>query len=219
MTTNRPASGGEGLGDKVRRFLGGDADPGDEQRTEQGDRRAAEPIDPRVAGPQPPLPPSEYGDVPPNRRPPAGPSPGSGRPGPGRPRPGGPWNPGGPSDPRGPVPDPRAREVDQPAPDGQSPTLRGPALDAMPGGGDPPDPEQAGLLRDSDSLRSQWQQVQGTFVDDPQRAVREAGALVDRALEEIRSALGNSGGDGSSTEDLRVAFQRYRKFFHRLLSA
>lgn len=81
-----------------------------------------------------------------------------------------------------------------------------------------PDPEQAGLLRDSDGLRSQWQQVQTTFVDDPQRAVREAGVLVDRTLEEIRTNLG-SHGDQATTEDLRLAFQRYREFFHRLLSA
>ena len=175
MTTDRPASSGEGLGDKVRRFLGTDADPADEQRAEQGDRWAAGPVDPRGTGPQPPPPPVGSG---------------------------------GPADPRGPV-DPGS--VGFPGSGG--------GMTAPPGGGDLPDPEQAGLLRDSDSLRSQWQQVQGTFVDDPQRAVREAGALVDRTLEEIKSALGSTGGDGSSTEDLRVTFQRYREFFHRLLSA
>ena len=241
MTTDRTASSGEGLGDKVRRFLGADADPADEQ----GDRWAAGHVDPRGAGPQPPPSPGGYGDVPPGQRPPAGSPPGPGGPGgpvgsggPADPR--GPVDPGsggpgGPADPRGPVPDPGARDLDQPAPGGQRSTARDPAPDARPGsvgfpgsgggmtapagGGDLPDPEQAGLLRDSDSLRSQWQQVQGTFVDDPQRAVREAGALVDRTLEEIKSALGSTGGDGSSTEDLRVTFQRYREFFHRLLSA
>lgn len=222
MTTDRPASSGEGLGDKVRRFLGTDADPADEQRAEQGDRWAAGPVDPRGAGPQPPPPPVGSGG-------PADPR------GPVDPGSGGPGGPGGPADPRGPVPDSGERDLDQPAPGGQRSTARDPALDARPGsvgfpgsgggmtapagGGDLPDPEQAGLLRDSDSLRSQWQQVQGTFVDDPQRAVREAGALVDRTLEEIKSALGSTGGDGSSTEDLRVTFQRYREFFHRLLSA
>jgi hypothetical protein len=80
--------------------------------------------------------------------------------------------------------------------------------------------ERVGLLNDPAGLRDEWQQVQGTFVDDPQRAVHEAGVLVDRTLEEIRRnvARGQTG-DPTSTEDLRVSFQRYREFFHRLLSA
>jgi hypothetical protein len=80
--------------------------------------------------------------------------------------------------------------------------------------------ERVGLLNDPAGLRDQWQQVQGTFVDDPQRAVHEASVLVDRTLEEIRQnvARGQTG-DPTSTEDLRVSFQRYREFFHRLLSA
>ncbi len=79
---------------------------------------------------------------------------------------------------------------------------------------------RVGLLNDPAGLRDQWQQVQGTFVDDPQRAVHEASVLVDRTLEEIRQnvARGQTG-DPTSTEDLRVSFQRYREFFHRLLSA
>ncbi len=80
--------------------------------------------------------------------------------------------------------------------------------------------ERIGLLHDPAGLRDQWQQVQGTFVDDPQRAVHEASVLVDRTLEEIRRnvARGQTG-DLTSTEDLRVSFQRYREFFQRLLSA
>lgn len=79
---------------------------------------------------------------------------------------------------------------------------------------------RVGLLNDPAGLRDQWQQVQGTFVDDPARAVHEASVLVDRTLEEIRQnvARGQTG-DPTSTEDLRVSFQRYREFFHRLLSA
>lgn len=77
-----------------------------------------------------------------------------------------------------------------------------------------------GLLNDVVGLREEWQQVQGTFVDDPQRAVREASVLVDRTLEQIRAnvASGHTS-ETMSTEDLRVSFQRYREFFHRLLSA
>jgi hypothetical protein len=77
-----------------------------------------------------------------------------------------------------------------------------------------------GLLTDVAGLRDEWQRVQGTFVDDPQRAVHEASMLVDRTLDEIRANVGSKRpSETMSTEDLRVSFQRYREFFQRLLSA
>lgn len=80
--------------------------------------------------------------------------------------------------------------------------------------------ERVGLLTDPAGLRHQWQQVQGTFVDDPQRAVHEASVLVDRTLREIHGNVSRGQiSDPTSTEDLRVSFQRYREFFQRLLSA
>ncbi|HEY6425310.1 MAG TPA: hypothetical protein VIY28_19130, partial [Pseudonocardiaceae bacterium] len=79
---------------------------------------------------------------------------------------------------------------------------------------------RVGLLNDVAGLRDEWQQVQGTFVDDPQRAVREASMLVDRTLDEIRANVGSAHqSETMSTEDLRVSFQRYREYFQRLLSA
>ena len=79
---------------------------------------------------------------------------------------------------------------------------------------------RVGLLNDVASLRGEWQRVQGTFVDDPQRAVHEASVLIDRTLEEIRANVGSKDpGETTSIEDLRVSFERYREFFERLLSA
>jgi hypothetical protein len=79
---------------------------------------------------------------------------------------------------------------------------------------------RAGLLNDVAGLRDEWQRVQGTFVDDPSRAVHEASVLVDRTLDEIRANVGSGHtSETMSTEDLRVSFQRYREFFQRLLSA
>lgn len=266
MTTDRPADSGEGLGDKVRRFLGSDDDPADGRRAEHGDGTAPTgPDDRRGPDGSPPQapPPGGHGDMPPQQQRPPGPPPGPGGTvgpaGPGGPGPGGPGelrDPVRPVDPRGPgdggdpyprdphrdpqhsapqhrdpqhrdpqpgLPDPH-RPMPEPGdrggpPGGPPPASDGSTTDLRAGGGNLPDPERAGLLRDSDALRSQWQQVQGMFVDDPQRAVHEAGALVDRTLDEMKSTLGVAAGDGSSTEDLRVAFQRYRDFFHRLLSA
>jgi hypothetical protein len=79
---------------------------------------------------------------------------------------------------------------------------------------------RVGLLTNAAGLRDAWQRVQGTFVDDPQGAVREASVLVERTLEEIRVNVTSGHTSGTtSTEELRVSFQRYREFFQRLLSA
>jgi hypothetical protein len=86
----------------------------------------------------------------------------------------------------------------------------------------PPDEtaERVGLLNDPAGLRERWQRVQGTFVDDPRRAVEEASVLVNRTLQEIHENVTRGQvSDPTSTEELRVSFQRYREFFHRLLSA
>jgi hypothetical protein len=80
--------------------------------------------------------------------------------------------------------------------------------------------ERVGLLNDIASLREQWRGIQGAFVDDPQQAVDEAGLLVDRMIDEIRTNVGSARrSESMSTEDLRVSFKRYREFFERLLSA
>jgi hypothetical protein len=50
-----------------------------------------------------------------------------------------------------------------------------------------------------------WRELQGKFVDDPQAAVKEAGALVEKALSDLRTRSENG-----STEELRTAFRRYR---------
>jgi hypothetical protein len=64
-----------------------------------------------------------------------------------------------------------------------------------------------------------WHELQSRFVDDPAAAVRDAGALVEKALTDLRSQLerGNTGGDThGDTEDLRMAFRRYRDLYGSL---
>jgi hypothetical protein len=86
------------------------------------------------------------------------------------------------------------------------------------------------LFSDSDisDLRSRWGNVQAGFVDEPRRAVEEADKLVAAVMKRLaegfaseRSTLEKQWdrGDNVSTEDLRVALQRYRSFFDRLLNA
>ena len=76
-------------------------------------------------------------------------------------------------------------------------------------------------------LRSRWGSVQAGFVDEPRSAVQEADKLVATAVDRItegfareRSSLETQWdrGDEVSTEDLRLALQRYRAFFDRLLN-
>ena len=76
-------------------------------------------------------------------------------------------------------------------------------------------------------LRSRWSEVQTAFVDEPRKAVEQADNLVASAMKRLaevfaeeRSKLEKQWdrGDSVSTEDLRIALQRYRTFFQRLLS-
>jgi hypothetical protein len=75
-------------------------------------------------------------------------------------------------------------------------------------------------------FRSQWSKIQTGFVDEPRRTVEEADKLVASVMQRLaegfakeRSGLEKQWdhGDNVSTEDLRVALQRYRSFFDRLL--
>src|SRR4051794_40950042 len=80
----------------------------------------------------------------------------------------------------------------------------------------------------SGAYSGRWQQIQIAFVDDPRSAVADADALVNDLVAEItnrftqtRQGLETSWarGEHASTEDLRLAFQRYRAFFQRLLNS
>ena len=63
-------------------------------------------------------------------------------------------------------------------------------------------------------------------MDEPRKAVNDADALVGELLDELqkifteqrKSVVHGLDTDQTSTEDLRVAFRRYRSFFDRLLA-
>jgi hypothetical protein len=76
-------------------------------------------------------------------------------------------------------------------------------------------------------FRSKWDQLQIAFVDEPKKAVQEADHLVAQTMKRLAEIFSDerkkmeeqwARGDDVSTEDLRVAFQRYRSFFNRLLA-
>ena len=79
---------------------------------------------------------------------------------------------------------------------------------------------------ESGRLRTRWNEIQGTFVDEPLSAVQQADALVSEMIGKITRAFADELGalesqwkQGSdvSTEDLRMALQHYRSFFKRLV--
>lgn len=76
-------------------------------------------------------------------------------------------------------------------------------------------------------LRSRWDDVQASFVDDPKECVQKADALVEQVVERLTTGFSETRsrleaqwakGEEASTEDLRIALKRYREFFQRLLS-
>ena len=90
-------------------------------------------------------------------------------------------------------------------------------------------PANAALFPENESrdFHKRWTDIQTAFVDEPRQAVERADELVAEVIKRLadsfareRSQLeGQWGrGDNVSTEDLRVALQRYRAFFDRLLN-
>jgi len=76
-------------------------------------------------------------------------------------------------------------------------------------------------------LRRSWEGIQAGFVDEPRHAVEDADHLVASAMKRLAEMFAEERqhlegrwdrGDDVSTEDLRVALQRYRAFFGRLLA-
>lgn len=72
-----------------------------------------------------------------------------------------------------------------------------------------------------------WTDIQARFVDSPREAVEEADGLVAEVIQSLARSFADerSGlerqweqGEDIETEDLRIALQRYRSFFHRLLA-
>jgi hypothetical protein len=76
-------------------------------------------------------------------------------------------------------------------------------------------------------FRSRWDAVQSGFVDDPKEAVRHGDELVAQVMKSLAETFASERAklesqfeqtDQASTENLRLAFRRYRSFFERLLS-
>ena len=76
-------------------------------------------------------------------------------------------------------------------------------------------------------FRTRWSDIQTGFVDSPRSAVERADTLVAETMKRMAESFATERasleaqwdrGDDVTTEDLRIALQRYRAFFDRLLS-
>lgn len=98
-----------------------------------------------------------------------------------------------------------------------------------PAGSDSATADGAPLLPEelSTTFQRRWEEVQTRFVDEPRGAVEDADGLVANLMQQLAQGFAQERerleaqwgrGEDISTEDLRVALQRYRSFFQRLLS-
>jgi molecular chaperone GrpE (heat shock protein) len=80
---------------------------------------------------------------------------------------------------------------------------------------------------EAEEFRTRWMRIQTEFVDEPRKSVEEADELVAITMKRLAETFAQErdnlerewdSGDNISTEDLRIALQRYRFFFDRLLS-
>lgn len=89
--------------------------------------------------------------------------------------------------------------------------------------------DHVALMAESEAsgLRNRWNDIQSGFVDEPRRSVEQADSLVAETMQQLakvfaaeRSKLEEDWSRGSevSTDDLRMALQKYRSFFQRLLT-
>ncbi|MGD0427633.1 MAG: hypothetical protein ABSC10_13010 [Candidatus Acidiferrales bacterium] len=83
------------------------------------------------------------------------------------------------------------------------------------------------VASEANELRAHWDGIQVGFVDEPRKSVQDADALVSAAIKRLAEIFAAERqkleqqwdrSENVSTEDLRLALQRYRSFFARLLA-
>jgi len=80
--------------------------------------------------------------------------------------------------------------------------------------------------QEANEYRSRWNNIQGGFVDEPRETLAKADQLVAEVIQQLTRTFADersrfeeqwTRGADVSTEDLRLAFRRYRSFFNGLL--
>ena len=107
-------------------------------------------------------------------------------------------------------------------------TAIAPAADPKPVIAAPPPSNYGSLLSDTADLRSQWQQIQFMFVDDPRASVTEAADVIEQVAAKLQEAIRErqralrgrwDGGTSADTEVLRETLRMYRAFLYQLIGS
>ncbi len=81
--------------------------------------------------------------------------------------------------------------------------------------------------KEASDFQDRWDETQRGFVDEPRTSVQQADQLVAELMQLLAKGFADERqslerqwdrGEEVSTEDLRMAMQRYRSFFQRLLA-
>ena len=103
-----------------------------------------------------------------------------------------------------------------------------PAADPSPVIAAPAPNSYGSLLPDTTDLRSQWQQIQFMFVDDPRASVTEAADVIGQVAAQLQEAIQErqrslrgrwDGGTQADTEVLRETLRMYRAFLYQLIGS
>jgi len=103
-----------------------------------------------------------------------------------------------------------------------------PAADPNPVIAAPPPNSYGSLFPDTADLRSQWQQIQFMFVDDPRASVTEAADVIGQVAVKLQEAIQErqrslrsrwDGGTQADTEVLRETLRMYRAFLYQLIGS
>ncbi len=103
-----------------------------------------------------------------------------------------------------------------------------PAADTSPVIAAPPASTYGSLISDTTDLRSQWQQIQFMFVDDPRASVTEAADVIDQVAAKLQEAIQErqralrgrwDAGTRADTETLRETLRMYRAFLYQLIGS
>ncbi|MGH3186635.1 MAG: hypothetical protein ACRDPY_24525 [Streptosporangiaceae bacterium] len=103
-----------------------------------------------------------------------------------------------------------------------------PAADPKPVIAAPLPSNYGSLLSDTADLRSQWQQIQFMFVDDPRASVTEAADVIEQVAAKLQAAIQErqrslrgrwDGGASADTEALRETLRMYRAFLYQLIGS
>ena len=102
-----------------------------------------------------------------------------------------------------------------------------PAASRATAGGATTEKTQLLAAKEAEDFQNRWDETQRGFVDEPRTSVQQGDQLVAELMQLLAKGFADERrsleqqwdrGEEVSTEDLRVALQRYRSFFQRLLA-